>query len=149
MVASQPRKKLRAGLRPGREGARRRQDSRPVFTGPTDLRNVPVDFFRTGHPARHRRTLLHPVRHNGDGAGQSLAFGELVFSVFLPVELSVYLPESPCPNSPSTAITNEFAVTEAAPEPRGGMGIGSGPVPLVIRLLESYVVAVARPGQIT
>jgi hypothetical protein len=80
---------------------------------------------------------------------QSLAFGELVVSVFLPVELSVYLPESPCPNSPSTAITNEFAVTEAAPEPRGGMGIGSGPVPLVIRLLESYVVAVARPGQIT
>ncbi|NEK96612.1 ImmA/IrrE family metallo-endopeptidase [Modestobacter muralis] len=122
--------------------------SLPVLTGMAEVLGVPVDFFRAGQPiaslpasAAHFRSLRATTAMERE---QALAFGELVLSVFAAVELSVDLPEVSLPALAFSGDLDEAAVAEAAHQARRGMGIASGPVPHVIRLLESHGVAVAR-----
>ena len=120
----------------------------PILTSMAEVLEVPVDFFRAGHPvtslpasAAHFRSLRATTSMERE---QALAFGELVLSVFAAVELSVDLPEVALPELTLTGELDEAAVAEAARDARCAMGIATGPVPHVIRLLESYGVAVAR-----
>lgn len=125
----------------------------PVLTGLADVLGVPVDFFRAGHPvaslpasAAHFRSLRATTAMERE---QALAFGELVLSVFSATELSVDLPPVSLPDLTLPDLTlqgevGEEIVAEAARETRRAIGISSGPVPHVIRLLESHGVAVAR-----
>lgn len=121
--------------------------SLPILTGLAEVLNVPVDFFRAGHPmaslpasAAHFRSLRSTTATERE---QALAFGELVLSVFAALELSVDLPTVALPELTLAGDLDEDGVIEAARQTRKAMGVPPGPVPHVVRLLESHGVAVA------
>jgi Zn-dependent peptidase ImmA (M78 family)/transcriptional regulator with XRE-family HTH domain len=119
----------------------------PILAGMAEALSVPVEFFRAGYPlpslpasAAHFRSLRATTATERERA---LAFGELVLSVFQAVELGVDLPPVALPELVIAGELDEDAVAEAARQSRAAMGVPAGPVPHVIRLLESHGVAVA------
>jgi Zn-dependent peptidase ImmA (M78 family)/transcriptional regulator with XRE-family HTH domain len=119
----------------------------PILTGLAEALAVPVEFFRAGHPlpslpagAAHFRSLRATTATERERA---LAFGELVLSVFQAVELSVDLPPADLPQLTIAGDLDEEAVIDTARRTRAAMGVAEGPIPHVIRLLESHGVAVA------
>ncbi|RBY92237.1 XRE family transcriptional regulator [Blastococcus sp. TBT05-19] len=151
-LAAMPRTKLARALKisPAAVGQFEKGQARPtlpVLTGLADALDVPVDFFRAGHPmavlpasAAHFRSLRATTVTERE---QALAFGELVLSVFSALELSVDLPAVNLPGLQVDDELDENGVVDAARRTRQAMGVSRGPVPHVVRLLESHGVAVA------
>jgi Zn-dependent peptidase ImmA (M78 family)/transcriptional regulator with XRE-family HTH domain len=151
-LAALPRTKLARALNvsPAAIGQFEKGQARPtlpILTGLADVLGVPVDFFRAGHPmaslpasAAHFRSLRATTATERE---QALAFGELVLSVFAALELSVDLPAVALPELILDEDLDEEGVVEAARQTRKAMGVAAGPVPHVVRLLESHGVAVA------
>lgn len=151
-LAALPRTKLARALdvSPAAIGQFEKGQSRPtlpILTGLADVLGVPVDFFRAGHPmaslpasAAHFRSLRSTTATERE---QALAFGELVLSVFTALELSVDLPAVALPELALAEDLDDEGVIEAARQTRKAMGVAPGPVPHMVRLLESHGVAVA------
>src|SRR3954471_10902825 len=146
-LAAYPRAKLARELdiTPAAVGQFEKGQARPtlpILTSMAEVLEVPVDFFRAGHPvtslpasAAHFRSLRATTAMERE---QALAFGELVLSVFAAVELSVDLPEVALPELTLDGDLDEEGVVEAARQTREAMGVATGPVPNVVRLLESH-----------
>ena len=101
---------------------------------------VPVRFFVLGYPkpvtpsAAHFRSLRATTQLERD---QALAFGQLAWRLVTGVEKYIELPAS---RLPQAALPAEPGL--AAWQARESMGIGAGPVPHVVRLLEAHGVVV-------
>lgn len=124
----------------------------PVLDELAQVLDVPVEFFRAGNPVpslsasgAHFRSLRSTSALERERA---LSFGELALAVFTALELHV---ELPAPTLPDLEIPTDFAddldragIEHLARQARDAMGLTSGPVPHVIRLLEAHGVAVIR-----
>jgi Zn-dependent peptidase ImmA (M78 family)/transcriptional regulator with XRE-family HTH domain len=120
----------------------------PVVQGLAELLGVPPEFFRAGHPMRplasssaHFRSLRSTTSAERE---QALAFAELALALVAAVELRVELPPSALPDldvAPDLRLANVPAYASRA---RAALGIDSGPVPHLVRLLEVAGVLVIR-----
>ncbi len=111
---------------------------------------VPVRFFVRGHPrpvtpsAAHFRSLRATTQLERD---QALAFGQLAWRLLTGIEKYIELPASRIPHVAPPADPGSAEVAEAARQARESMGIGAGPVPHVVRLLEAHgVVVIGLPA---
>jgi Zn-dependent peptidase ImmA (M78 family)/DNA-binding XRE family transcriptional regulator len=75
---------------------------------------------------------------------QALAFGELALAVLELIEQYVDLPPVRLPSVDLPARPTEADIAEAARRAREELGVGAGPVPHVVRLLEAHGVLVVR-----
>lgn len=152
-LSALPRTKLASAVQvsPAAIGQFEKGQSRPslpVLSALAEVLQVPVEFFRAGHPiaalpasAAHFRSLRSTTATERE---QALAFGELVLSVFAALELSVDLPAVALPELIEIGdVLDDSAVVAAAQHTREAMGVEAGPVPHVVRLLEAHGVAVA------
>lgn len=104
---------------------------------------VPVRFFVLGHPkpvtpsAAHFRSLRATTQLERD---QVLAFGQLAWRLMTGIEKYIELPAPRIPHLalPLPADPGGAHLAEAARLARESMGIGAGPVPHVVRLLETH-----------
>jgi Zn-dependent peptidase ImmA (M78 family)/transcriptional regulator with XRE-family HTH domain len=102
---------------------------------------MPVGFFIFGHPvpatpsAAHFRSLRATTHLERE---QVLAFGEIAWRLMTGVEKYVELPSCKLPHLALPLEPNADDIALAAGEIRSSMGIGSGPVPHVVRLLEAH-----------
>jgi len=120
----------------------------PVLHGLAEVLGVPPEFFRAGNPVpalasdgAHFRSLRATTSLERETA---LAFAELALAVFDAVERYV---ELPAVRVPDLDVPPDLGTSEArnlAREARQAMGLGAGPVPNVVRLLEAYGVAVVQ-----
>jgi len=106
---------------------------------------VPVSFFLLGHPApaspsaahfRSLRATTHLERE------QVLAFGQLAWRLMSGIEQHVELPTCALPQLTVAPEPGFGDIPDAARQTRAAMGIGSGPVPHVVRLLEVHGIVV-------
>lgn len=116
---------------------------------------VPVRFFVLGHSkpvtpsAAHFRSLRATTQLERD---QALAFGQLAWRLMTGVEKYIELPASRIPHvalpaDPGSADPAGAGPAAAARHARASMGIGAGPVPHVVRLLEAHgVVVIGLPA---
>jgi Zn-dependent peptidase ImmA (M78 family)/transcriptional regulator with XRE-family HTH domain len=102
---------------------------------------VPVRFFILGHPApatlgaahfRSLRATTHLERE------QALAFGQLAWRLITGIERYVELPACKLPHLTLPLEPDIDDIAAAAQQARASMGIASGPVPHVVRLLEAH-----------
>jgi Zn-dependent peptidase ImmA (M78 family)/transcriptional regulator with XRE-family HTH domain len=103
---------------------------------------VPVRFFVLGHSkpmtpsAAHFRSLRATTQLERD---QALAFGQLAWRLTTGIEKYIQLP---APRIPHVALTaaepGSVGPAAVARQARESMGIGAGPVPHVVRLLEAH-----------
>lgn len=99
---------------------------------------MPIRFFILGYPkpvtpsSAHFRSLRATTLLERD---QALAFGQLAWRLMTGIEKYV---ELPAPRIPQVARSATPDVTAAARRARAAMGIASGPVPHVVRLLEAH-----------
>lgn len=111
---------------------------------------VPVRFFVLGHSkpvtpsAAHFRSLRATTQLERD---QALAFGQLAWRLTTGIEKYIELPVSRIPHvalpaDPASADPASAGPAAAARQARESMGIGAGPVPHVVRLLEAHGVVV-------
>lgn len=125
--------------------------ARPTFAVLAQLSLVlglPADFFRLGRPvaalpasSAHFRSLRSTPALARD---QALAFGELGLEVAAVIEQYVDLP---LPELPDLRVDTELTaadVAQAARLAREHLQVPEGPVPHVVRLLETYGVLVLR-----
>lgn len=129
----------------------------PVLDQLADALAVPVEFFRAGYPvpalsasAAHFRSLRSTTALERERA---LSFGELTLAVFAAVELHVelpapWLPELEIPTD-SAEDLDRAAIESLARQARDRLGVSTGPVPHVVRLLESHGVAVVRLEEVS
>jgi Zn-dependent peptidase ImmA (M78 family)/transcriptional regulator with XRE-family HTH domain len=120
----------------------------PVAARLAEVLDVPVEFFRAGHPvpaltacAAHFRSLRSTTSIERE---QALAFAELVLTVLAAVERRVELPPVALPDldiPPDLTLAEVPAVARRA---RAAMGVPAGSVPHMLRLLEAHGVAVVR-----
>lgn len=102
---------------------------------------VPARFFVLGHPvpaapgAPHFRSLRATTQLERD---QALAFGQLAWRLMTGIENHVELPACRLPHLTLPAGPGPGQVIAAARAARSAMGIGGGPVPHVVRLLEAH-----------
>lgn len=102
---------------------------------------VPVRFFVLGHrkpvtpSAAHFRSLRATTHLERD---QALAFGQLAWRLMTGIEKYVELPQCSLPQLPLPVDPDRFDVAGAARQTRASMGVGAGPVPHVVRLLEVH-----------
>ena len=104
---------------------------------------VPVRFFVLGHPkpvspsAAHFRSLRATTQLERD---QAIAFGQLAWRLVTGIEKYIELPAPTIPHPPPPASPGppDPEVTVAARQARESMGVGAGPVPHVVRLLEAH-----------
>ena len=118
----------------------------PVLEAMAETLAVPVDFFRAGHPAptlaasgAHFRSLRSTTAAERESA---LAFGELALTVFAAVETRVDLPAPAVPDLVVSADLDGEEAAALARQAREVMGLGLGPIPNMVRLLEVHGVAV-------
>lgn len=111
---------------------------------------VPVRFFVLGHPkpvtpsAAHFRSLRATTHLERD---QALAFGQLAWRLVTAIEKYIELPASRIPHALLPAEPGGADVVAAARQARESMGIGAGPVPHVVRLLEAHgIVVIGLPA---
>jgi Zn-dependent peptidase ImmA (M78 family)/transcriptional regulator with XRE-family HTH domain len=102
---------------------------------------VPARFFILGHPApatpsaahfRSLRATTHLERE------QALAFGQIAWRLMTGIERYVELPACQLPHLRLPLAPDIGDIAVAARQVRAAMGIGSGPVPHVVRLLEAH-----------
>ena len=120
----------------------------PIVGRLAELLAVPAEFFRAGHPVpslpasgAHFRSLRSTSALERERA---LAFAELALTVFAAVEEQVSLPE---PSLPDLDVPPELTEPDAiglAREARARIGLPTGPIPNMVRLLEAHGVAVLR-----
>lgn len=120
----------------------------PVLAALAQVLNVPAEFFRSGYPVpslpqtgAHFRSLRTTSSLEREAA---LAFAELALVAFAAVERFVELPLLDLPDLEVPADLFTEAVVELARHARSGMGLGEGPVPNMVRLLEAHGVAVVE-----
>ena len=120
----------------------------PVLAALSTALDVPEEFFRAGYPvaslsaaAAHFRSLRTTTSLERESA---LAFAEIALAAFDAVEQFVELPPVALPEFqlPPDLFTDN--VTELARQSRLSMGLGEGPVPNMVRLLEAHGVAVVE-----
>jgi Zn-dependent peptidase ImmA (M78 family)/transcriptional regulator with XRE-family HTH domain len=109
---------------------------------------VSVDFLRRNHPVpnvpahcAHFRSLRATPALSRD---QALAFGELALGVAEVIETYVDLPEVDLPSVALPPDPDPSHIAAAARFTRARLGLPPGPVPHVVRLLESRGVLVLR-----
>lgn len=124
----------------------------PVLDKIAEVLGVPTEFFRAGHPVpalpaagAHFRSLRSTTALERERA---LSFGELALAVFTAVELHVDLPAVTLPEleipTDSPEDLDQAGIETLARQARDTLGLGTGPVPHVVRLLEAHGVAVVR-----
>lgn len=124
----------------------------PVLDKLAEVLGVPPAFFRAGNPVpalpaagAHFRSLRSTTALERERA---LSFGELALAVFAAIELYVELPAVVLPEleipTDSPEDLDRSAIETLARQARRALGLGSGPVPHVVRLLEAHGVAVIR-----
>jgi Zn-dependent peptidase ImmA (M78 family)/transcriptional regulator with XRE-family HTH domain len=102
---------------------------------------APARFFVLGHPvpavptAPHFRSLRATTQLERD---QALAFGQLAWRLMTGIEKHVELPVCRLPHLTLSAEPGPGEIAAAARQARSAMGIGGGPVPHVVRLLEAH-----------
>lgn len=118
----------------------------PVLAALSQALDVPPEFFRAGSPVQplpaagaHFRSLRSTSALERE---KSLAFAELAVVVLDAVERHVELPDVDLPALSVPPELDHDDVVRLAKEARAAMGLGLGPVPNVIRLLEAHGVAV-------
>lgn len=102
---------------------------------------VPVRFFVLGHPkpatpsSAHFRSLRATTQLERD---QALAFGQLAWRLMTGIEKYIELPPGRLPHAALPLDPGGADVAAAARDARASMGIQTGPVPHVVRLLEAH-----------
>ncbi|SEE59020.1 helix-turn-helix domain-containing protein [Jiangella alba] len=109
---------------------------------------MPVDFFRQGRSvepvpasAAHFRSLRATPAISRE---QALAFAEISLVVIDLVEQYVDLPAVPPLAEPLDAEPEPGQLARLAAETRAGLGVGPGPIPHMVRLLEAHGIVVLR-----
>lgn len=122
--------------------------SLPVVEAMATAMDVSPAFFRAGHPVSsldasgaHFRSLRSTSALEREKA---LAFAELVLSVLDAVERYVELPALRVPDFRVSPDLRLAEVAELARMARQALGLEIGPVPHVVRVLESHGVVVVR-----
>ena len=120
----------------------------PVVEAMADALDVSPEFFRAGRPVAaldssgaHFRSLRSTSALERDKA---LAFGELALAVLDAVERYVELPPLRLPDFNVSPDLHLAEVAELARKARVAFGVEAGPVPHVVRLLESHGVVVVQ-----
>jgi Zn-dependent peptidase ImmA (M78 family)/DNA-binding XRE family transcriptional regulator len=124
----------------------------PVLEKLAEVLQVPTDFFRAGYPVpslpangAHFRSLRSTTALERERA---LSFGELALAVFSAAEFHVDLPPVVLPELEIPADSMEeldrTSIEDLARQARDALGLGSGPVPHMVRLLEAHGVAVVQ-----
>lgn len=156
-LAALPRTRLAAesGVTPAAISQYEKGQTRPtlpVVTKLAEVLQVPAEFFRVGSPipplpaaGAHFRSLRSTTALERE---QALSFGELALAVFAAVELyvdlpAVALPELEIPGDGPDSLDSQ-GVETLARRTRTALGLGDGPIPHVVRLLEACGVAVVR-----
>ncbi|MBW3361523.1 MULTISPECIES: XRE family transcriptional regulator [Streptomyces] len=136
------------GLTPAAVSQYELAQSRPSASAVAQLAmalGVPAAFFASGHPhpampsAAHFRSLRATTQLQRD---QALAFGKIAWQLVTTVEKYVELPTVVLPRLPMPPDPARSDVASAAQEARSALGVQSGPVPHVTRLLEAHGVVV-------
>ena len=102
---------------------------------------VPARFFVLGHPVPaaptppHFRSLRATTQLERD---QAQAFGHLAWRLMTGIEKYVELPACRLPHLALPTEPDPGEVIRAARQARSAMGIASGPVPHVVRMLEAH-----------
>lgn len=102
---------------------------------------MPTGFFAHGHPepatpsTAHFRSLRATTHLERE---QALAFGQFAWRLMEGIEKYAELPPGRLPQVMLPPDTGADDIAEAASQARACMGIGSGPVPHVVRLLEAH-----------
>ncbi|UBU13996.1 helix-turn-helix domain-containing protein [Nonomuraea gerenzanensis] len=107
---------------------------------------MPADFFRIGHPEEaispaHFRSLRATTQLERD---EVIAFGKLAMRFVSAIERYVDLPAVNLPREDLPHEPTKADVAAIAQSARRALGVESGPIPHVIRLLESYGVVVLQ-----
>src|SRR3954469_366461 len=109
---------------------------------------MPQEFFSRGldipevpPSTAHFRSLRSTPANRRE---QALAFGELALGVLDLIERYVDLPAVRLPSIDLPLQPSEDDIAEAARRARRELGVGTGPVPHVVRLLEAHGVLVVR-----
>lgn len=120
----------------------------PVLQALSATLGVPPEFFRTGYPVHalpaggaHFRSLRATSSLEREKA---LAFAELVLALVEAIERYVELPEVRLPALDISPTLEVEEIRGLAQQARAQMGVGPGPVPHVVRLLETHGVVVVR-----
>lgn len=136
------------GLTPAAVSQYELAQSRPSASAVAQLAmalGVPAAFFTSGHPhpampsAAHFRSLRATTQLQRD---QALAFGKIAWQLVTTVEKYVELPTVVLPRLPTPADPTRSDVASAARQARSALGVKSGPVPHMTRLLEAHGVVV-------
>ncbi|BFO21447.1 XRE family transcriptional regulator [Streptomyces sp. KM77-8] len=132
------------GLTPAAVSQYELAQSRPSASAVAQLAmalGVPAAFFASGHPhpampsAAHFRSLRATTQLQRD---QALAFGKIAWQLVTTVEKYVELPAVVLPRLPMPSDPTRSDVASAAQQARSALGVQSGPVPHVTRLLEAH-----------
>lgn len=130
-----------------------KDQARPTHAAAAELSlalGVPVEFFRRGRPIAlipssevHYRSLRSTPAISRD---QALSFAEIALSVVDLLEQYVDLPQLDVPLHPIDGedVVDPKVIADIARSVRQEWGAGTGPIPNVVRLLESHGVAVLR-----
>ncbi|SDZ10371.1 protein of unknown function, partial [Saccharopolyspora shandongensis] len=128
-----------------------RNTARPTNTVLAELAlalGMPTDFFRQGRPieqvpasASHFRSLRATPAIARD---QALAFAEIALAVIDVIEQYVELPSVPGIAEPVDGEPDSDQIVAIAANTRSRMGVGLGPIPHVVRLLEAHGIVVLR-----
>jgi Zn-dependent peptidase ImmA (M78 family) len=102
---------------------------------------MPATFFAHGHPdpatpsTAHFRSLRATTHLERE---QALAFGQLAWRLMAGIEKYAELPAVELPQVTLPPEPGAGDIAAAASQARASMGIGGGPVPHVVRLLEAH-----------
>lgn len=128
-----------------------RGDSKPTKATAAQLAlalGVPMDFFMLGRPieqvpstAAHFRSLRATPAISRD---QALAFAEVSLAVIDMLEQYVDFPEVNVPLIPLSDAATPQEVANAASSTRAEYGVAAGPVPHMLRLIESHGIVALR-----
>lgn len=128
-----------------------RGDSRPTRATVAQLAlalGVPAEFFVSGRPieqiptaAAHFRSLRATPAMSRD---QALAFAEVALAVIDVIEQYVDLPEVRIPLIPLDELATHDEIAAAATSTRSGLGLGDGPIPHIVRLMEAHGIVALR-----
>ncbi|MFC3982494.1 helix-turn-helix domain-containing protein [Streptosporangium jomthongense] len=107
---------------------------------------MPVDFFRIGHPEEkttpaHFRSLRATTQLERD---EVIAFSKLAMRFVTAIERYVDLPVIDLPREDLPPEPTKADISAIAKNARKSLGVESGPIPHVIRLLESHGVVVLQ-----
>ena len=124
------------------------QPSPPIQAQIALALGLPVEFLRPGMPRphieathAHFRSLRATSQLERD---QALAFGQITCDVFTCLEVRLELPDPAIPDLPVPQELPPSQVAALAQQTRAALGLTQGPVPHVVRLLETRGTLVVR-----